>query len=325
MPGARPSGFVFTKDGPLRLYSTQELLEMPPPEWLVDGIIPEGGMIGVYGAPGVKKTFVALDLALCVATGTPWHGHEVQKGLVLYISAEGGTGIGKRVFAWLLKHNIDSKEVDIAWLTESIPVNIDSEQMAILVNRLVDELQRTPVLIVVDTLARCFDGNENEQEDMGRFVAGVDYLRHELRTAVMIIHHTNLSGLRERGNTAFRGATDTMVMVETDGTAVTLTCTKQRDAEDFEPMNLELEPVDGTESAVIVTANGISHREEMVTKVVDALIAIQPAKWDDWMAELVARDIPKNEFFKCRKALTTLGAKKDKQGRWSVQTVGPSQ
>src|SRR5438309_6030455 len=113
--GARPGHFVYSQQGPLRLYSTAELLAMPPPEWLVENVIPEGGLVGLYAPPESLKSFVSIDLSLCVATGLPWHGHQVQKGFVVYISAEGGGGIGKRILAWLVEHESEAHNADIAW------------------------------------------------------------------------------------------------------------------------------------------------------------------------------------------------------------------
>ena len=43
-------------------------MDLPPPEWLVGDLIPEGGLAQIYGAQKRSKTFVTLDMALCVAT-----------------------------------------------------------------------------------------------------------------------------------------------------------------------------------------------------------------------------------------------------------------
>ncbi len=209
----RPSAFSLTNPGPLRLYSTAELLKLPPPEWLIDKIMPERGLIALYGQPGVGKSFVALDFAMAVGTNTSWHGRVVKGGPVLYIAAEGGTGMGKRSRAWLLDKNIADTQSAVVWLLESIPVFGDSDHIEQVMKRVTDEVQIQPKLVVIDTLARCFDGNENEQEDMGRFVAGADRFRNEFDAAVIVVHHTRLDGDRERGNTAFRGAADSMLSI----------------------------------------------------------------------------------------------------------------
>ena len=314
--GSRPSHFQFTSPGPLRLYSTAELLAMPPPRWLVDNIMPAGGLVGLYGQPGSKKSFIAIDLALCVATGVPWHGHEVEQNFVVYISAEGNAGIGKRVLAWLVNHEILETKPRIGWLIESIPVNADSEQMTTLIDRIADEVQTKPGLIVIDTVARCFDGNENEQEDMGRFVAGIDWLRFEFQCTVLAVHHTNVAGIRERGNTAFRGAADTMLSVEGPDDLVTIICNKQKDAEEFEPIELEIQQIPGTDSCVLKPSSAVVNKQEALAHMMETLKSIQPATWDNWLA---AVGLSKSQFMKHYANIKKQGlARKGEGGLWRV-------
>jgi hypothetical protein len=46
---------------PDRLYTWQELKGLPEPDWLIDGVPPKDGLTVLYGAPGLGKTFLALD------------------------------------------------------------------------------------------------------------------------------------------------------------------------------------------------------------------------------------------------------------------------
>ena len=81
----RPRDFTLTSNGPLRLYSTAELLGFAPPTYLIDKLLPQGGLVGLYGLPGAAKTFLAIDLALHVAMGLPWLGRATAPGNVLYV------------------------------------------------------------------------------------------------------------------------------------------------------------------------------------------------------------------------------------------------
>lgn len=244
MASSRPSDFTLTKPGPLRIYSMTELLKLPPPTWLIRKVIPSGGLVGIYGAPGHYKSFVAVDMAMCVATGMPWQGNKARKEHVLYVAAEGGVGMVKRALGWLIHHDVPPAHADINWLTESVPVAIDSENMDTLFGRIDNEIRKQPGLIIIDTLARCFDGDENQQEDMGRFVGGIDRLRREYDATVLVVHHSRLDASRERGSTAFRGAADAMVFVRkpADGEAV-VSCDKQKDDEHFAELQLSMQKV----------------------------------------------------------------------------------
>lgn len=286
MASSRPASFPFSQQGPYRLFSTKELLALPPPRWLIDRVIPEGGFTTVYAPPEHYKSFLVLDMALCVATGIPWQGKAVagDGGFVLYVAAEGVSGLGKRALAWLQHHDRDATEPDIAWLTESLAITVESEALVALVERIEYEIHRVPVLIIIDTLARCFDGEESETGDMSRFVAGVDVLRQKFRCAVIVVHHTRLDGTRERGNTALRAASDAMIALEKDKADIVVSCGKMKDAEHFEDIVLQLEPVEGTDSCVLVPGKAVERREQQEAALLDALRRHEPCKWEDWKA-----------------------------------------
>ena len=287
MTSSRPSILALTRSGPLRLFDTVELLRMPPPHWLVHDILPAGGLVGLYGQPGAGKSFLAIDLAMCVASGRPWHGHEVLSGFVLYVSAEGGTGIGKRAQAWLSTLGVNPHELNMAWLTESIPVSSTSEDMDVLFRRLNDEVEQNPALVVIDTLARCFDGDENLQEDMGRFIAGVDRLRREFTATVIVVHHTRLDAERERGSTAFRGAADTMLSIARKrGDSLILSCNKQKDAEEFADLSFELKVVPVTMRGVADTSCAIADAKKSRESLLISLIrqSQEPISFGDLLA-----------------------------------------
>lgn len=55
-------------------------LEVQQPDWLVRDIIEADGLALLIGDPGTGKSFSALDLAACIATGMPWHGHNCETG-----------------------------------------------------------------------------------------------------------------------------------------------------------------------------------------------------------------------------------------------------
>lgn len=280
--GSRPSQFPFTQSGPLRLYSTAELLNLPAPTWLVDKIIPAGGAIALWGMPGAAKSFIAIDIAMSVATGRDWNGHAVERGFVVYVSAEGGAGIGKRARAWLQANGVAARDADLAWLVESLHVGLGSDQLEAFCERLDHEVRRDPTLIVIDTLARCFEGDENLQEDMNHFVAGVDLLRKRFNCTVLVVHHSRLDGTRERGSSSFHGAMDMMMSAEKDSLQIVVKCKKQKDDEEFEDILLELVKVDGTDSCVVMPNSSVANEAQMLDEMVAALVQVQPCSWDTW-------------------------------------------
>lgn len=65
-------------------------------KWLIDGVIPSGSINWMVAAPSSFKTFLALDMAACIASGRAWHGRQTDEAIVLYIASEGDDDIHVR-------------------------------------------------------------------------------------------------------------------------------------------------------------------------------------------------------------------------------------
>ncbi len=142
-----------SRPSPLKLYSLQEVLDLPPIEWLIDGVIPSGGQVVLFGPSGEGKSFVALDMAFSVATGRPWHGHAVKRHPVIYVVAEGGHGTGQRLVAWMREHDVEQED-GIFFVINAVQLTKE-ESITDLLQQIV-AVNTRPALIVIDTLARCF-------------------------------------------------------------------------------------------------------------------------------------------------------------------------
>lgn len=232
--------------GRFTILGDQELSELPPLQFLVDGILPEGAFAALIGAPGTGKSFCALDLCFCIATGTPWLGHDIlTPGPTLLLAAEGATGIRQRVDARKEAAGSAGAPADVFYLLDPVNLLVDED-----CNHLCDALQRMvqpPVLIVIDTLHRSMaGGEENSAKDMGRVIAAIDRLRRITGAAVLLIHHTVHDGARERGSSSLRGALDTLIQLQSQRGRLRLTCGKQKDGSPFPPMEIRLAPVLGS-------------------------------------------------------------------------------
>jgi hypothetical protein len=98
-----------------------------------------------------------------------------------------------------------------------------------------------PSLVVVDTLARCMlGGEENSARDMGLFVAACDRIRMATGATVLVVHHTGKSAHVERGSSALRAACDQMIRLTGEGDYLTVACDKSKEATLFPPRTLRL-------------------------------------------------------------------------------------
>lgn len=220
-----------------RLYTPAELAQLPAPAWLIDGILPEGGLAMIVAEKESYKTFLALDWAAHIDTGHAWLGRTVKAGAVVYVYGEGRAGIGPRLDAWMQFHH---ELPSILFLPSTMRLNDREDAPALLAairERLGDE---RPVLIVLDTLNRTFVGNENSTEDMTAYRAACDTLREATGACVLVLHHKGRGEAdRGRGSGVLEDSADTVIFVSRDAERMTLECTKQRDAGHFTPIALE--------------------------------------------------------------------------------------
>ncbi|WP_439370825.1 AAA family ATPase [Bradyrhizobium sp. DASA03120] len=227
-------------------YREMERSAATPIAWLISNIITEGGLSVLWGKSGSMKSFVALDMSLCIATGLAWHGNEVKKGTVIYVAAEGGFGLKRRAIGWRKTRGRELSDPDFHLIDHSIALT--SDDLNELIKKILEkELQ--PVLIVLDTLARTFGaGDENKQADMGAYVQASDKLREATGANIMIIHHSGVhEDKRERGSNALRGAADTMIKIARKDHKIDVINKapegKQKDAEEFKTVKLEARKV----------------------------------------------------------------------------------
>lgn len=217
-----------------------DIKNIPAPAPLVAGMLDLDTLALLYGPSGCTKTFVALDLALSVATKTWWHGRQVDGGPALYVVAEGLGGVGARVDSWQALRQVWTCG-ETFWLPMGVSL-LDAVKVDGLVE-LAREIK--PRLVVLDTLARCIvGGDENTAKDIGVAVEAAERLRRACGGCVLLVHHSGKDqAAGARGSSALRGAVATEIECSHVDGITTLKQTKQREHEAAEPMRLSLVPV----------------------------------------------------------------------------------
>lgn len=228
-----------------------ELIANPkPPTWLIRRFLERDTLALVFGDPGVGKSFLAVEWAVCVVTGTPFNGRKVARGPVLFVAGEGLNGLGRRFQACA-----SSKGVDLAgaplFVSTMASAMTDPDAVGELLE-IVDAHTRdnggeSPVLVVVDTVARNFGpGDENSTKDMTAFINACDALREQTGACVLLVHHSgHADKTRARGSIALKGALDWEYGLARDPSGVLhLQCTKAKDSEPPAMMALRLSSFD---------------------------------------------------------------------------------
>lgn len=218
-------------------------------ESLVGNLVKQGTTGQIFGPSEAGKTFIALDLSLSIATGMDWNGYKCQQGLVVYCVGEGWSGFRNRILAW----QIDNGHPDISlFRTSRDVINFDGPELTAASDELKLYEQETGhkvALIVIDTLARHLDGDENSSSEISKFINKVDGLRSDFPgSSAIIVHHSGHGkDDRARGSSALRAAMD----FEINCNKNTLTFTKMKDGAKPDPISFAFEVVE-----VYTDANG---------------------------------------------------------------------
>ncbi|MBD2819643.1 AAA family ATPase [Xenorhabdus sp. 42] len=218
-------------------------------DYVVKGIIPAHSLCSIYGASGSYKSFLAGAWGCHIATGKAWAGKAVAQGSLLYVVGESGIGVPRRIKAWEI---VNGQTVENMYLinTPVFPASPAEVHELVIAARQVESETGMPVrLIILDTLARCFGGaDENDSKDMGAFVRGCDELKAKTGASILVVHHSGKDASKgARGSSAFRTALDVEYKINREGKkggALVVSCTKMKDAEEPDTKAYDLRVVE---------------------------------------------------------------------------------
>ena len=213
-----------------------ELDNLPLPTWLVDGILPRYAYAIFRGRDHSFKSFAVQDLALCLATGKPWQGHQTDTIRVLYIAGEGAHGVAARVDAW-----------EQAWRIKVPPDMFTIRRSALSLYkpgaafshllRLVEEGKYG--LVIIDTLRRVAGSADGNSSEMGAVVDNIDRIKRATHEGtVLVVAHTDKGDNDSRGYSGIEDDADVVWHAKRDEMNLKLENTKMKDGPDGHVLNL---------------------------------------------------------------------------------------
>jgi hypothetical protein len=183
--------------------------EEPSRRWLVEELWGESSVGVIGGAPKCSKTWLGLDLALSVATGTACLGRYAvpQAGPVLVYLAEDALPIVRERVEGMARHRgLDFHHVEIHVITAPT-LRLDRQPHR---TRLLETAKRLrPRLLLLDPLVRLHGIDENHATEVAELLAYFRSLQRRLDLSVILVHHTrkNASGGASAGQ-GLRGSGD---------------------------------------------------------------------------------------------------------------------
>jgi len=249
--------------------------EVKDPGWMIQGLWSEQAHGIVAGEPKVRKSWLAIDIALSVATGTKVFGYfDVPKALpVLYIQEELSASELHKRMRWVARSKELGGEIDVTprgisvKFPSSIPMYVRSRKQFDLTS--VPDLEalqheivsREVKLVILDPLQMMLgSGDENSASSMRPILLNLQALKELTGCSIMLIHHyakpsannPKVGGQRMLGSQAFHAWVECGLYLSKPEPYITHV---EREFRNFEPFpDFEIEYVGGSEGyAVTVT------------------------------------------------------------------------
>lgn len=213
--------------------------------WLLEGLWAEQAVGIVGGEPKCCKSFLALDMAVSVASGTACLSRfRVRSpGRVLLFAAEDSLPIVRqRLEGIACSRQLDFASLDVCVITEPV-LRLDLERDR---KALVETVARwRPRLLVLDPFVRLHRIDENAVAEVAPLLAYLRELQRAYETAVLLVHHARKGASHVRAGQALRGSSelhawgDSNLYLRRKADALALSI-EHRAAASPEPLALEL-------------------------------------------------------------------------------------
>ena len=223
--------------------------------WLIEGLWAQSA-IGVLGGPAkCFKTWLGLEMAVAVATGTDALGHfpTRQQGPVLvYLAEDSLSQVRARVEALCRGRGLDLKNLPLHVITEAslrLDLELDLKRLASTIDAI------RPHLLVLDPLVRMHRLDENSASEISGLLSNVREMQRRFDVAILLAHHASKKarahpGQALRGSSDLHALGDSNLYVTRRPQGILLTV-EQRAARSPDPMWMDLVVKDEQRTAVL--------------------------------------------------------------------------
>jgi len=186
--------------------------EPPQREWLIKDWLPRGYVTALYGDGGIGKSLLAQQLMTCLATGKPWLGLETRSLRVYGVLCEDDENeLWRRQYS--INKSLKLTMTDLASIRFVSRIGFnnllmtfdgkDSGQLTQFFDTLLQHVADfAPDLVVLDTAADLFGGNENNRTQVRQFVQNAcAQIARRINGAVLLCAHPSDNGIQRKTGT----------------------------------------------------------------------------------------------------------------------------
>jgi AAA domain len=244
----------------------------PQTQWLIQGLWSDQAVGILGGEPKCCKSFLALDIALSVASGAAClRQFPVQRtGKVLLFPAEDSLAIVRqRLEAIAVAAQVDFQALPVEVITApSLRLDTPTDRQ-----RLADTVQRIqPLLLILDPLIRLHRLDENDATQIAALLSYLRQLQRQFQLAVILVHHARKDSHSSRPGQALRGTSelhgwgDSNLYLRRKGSRLTLS-TEHRAAPSQDHIPLELTQTGSAVALAVLEGPPASEPQTQLTPV----------------------------------------------------------
>ena len=201
-----------------------ELLAWKTPyqEYIIaNDILLSQGTLGIYGAEGVWKSMLSLDMMFRIATGKDWFGFKTVASPMYYFQSEiPQTPLQKRMYKYMAGNAITTNN---CWLCTELYEKVDKGWGYTELEREIAHCM--PQVLIIDPVYNSIAAKLVDDYEVGLFLDRMNMLRSKYHVAIVLIHHNRQEEHAEGqsfhygteewfGSSRFKRWLDTMIYVE---------------------------------------------------------------------------------------------------------------
>ncbi|MEO7192649.1 MAG: AAA family ATPase [Vicinamibacterales bacterium] len=283
-PEAAPASLTLTSIGDLLAEPDERV------DWLVEGMVPAGGIVVMAGKPKAGKSTCVRSMALAIARGSMFLGRSCEEGAVWYFAFEGRRRDVRAHFRQLGARTSDPLRVFVGQAPRDVIQALDT-----LATR------ERPTAIVIDTMQRFLRAESTDDyAEMTTLLDHVIGIAQRSGAAIILLHH---AGKADRasidqvlGSTAITGSADSIILLSRGDRYRTIQ-TVQRVGDDLPETVILLDETTGC--VQLGGSRADAERDVMARQLVEALQAAdRPLTREEWLEAVEGRRQTKLDAFR---------------------------